>query len=197
LATAAPLSGTPAYNQPGGAGDGVGATLTASGPGFLEVDGVNADAGFRILVQSQANAVQNGVYTVTTEGDGSTAYILTRATDADTYVAQSDTGLGGGDYFFVTSGDTQAYFSFICSNDGSITFGTTNITFQEFAQVPIYTGTSPINVSGQTIALTGVVPIANGGTNLSSFTTGEIVYSNATNSLANLAIGTLKGEQLT
>jgi hypothetical protein len=50
LATAAALTGTPTYNQPGGAGNGVGATLTAAGVGFLDVDGQNADAGFRILV---------------------------------------------------------------------------------------------------------------------------------------------------
>jgi len=189
LATTTVLSGTPAYNQPGGAGDGVGATLTASGSGFLDVDGQNADFGFRILVRSQANAVQNGIYTVTTEGDAGTAYILTRATDADTYVAQSDTGLGGGDYFFVNSGDTQAYFSFICTNDGVITFGTTPITFQEFSSVPVYIGTAPINVSGQTISLVGTVPVVNGGTNLSTFTTGDVIYANTANTLAKLAIG--------
>jgi hypothetical protein len=189
LATTAALSGTPTYNQPNGSSNGVGATLTATGVGTLDVDGQNADFGFRILVRSQANAVQNGIYTVTTEGTGGAAYQLTRATDADTYVAQSDTGLGGGDYFFVSSGDTQAYFSFICTNDGTITFGTTPITFQEFSSVPVYIGTAPINVSGQTIALTGIVPVANGGTNLSSFTTGDVIYSNATNSLAKLAIG--------
>jgi len=189
LATTAPLSGTPTYNQPNGAANGIGATLTATGVGLLDVDGQNADLGFRILVQSQANAVQNGIYTVTTEGTGGAAYQLTRATDADTYVAQSDTGLGGGDYFFVSSGDTQAYFSFICTNDGAITFGSTNITFQNFSQVPVYTGVAPINVSSQNISLTGIVPVANGGTNLSSFTTGDIIYANATNSLANLAIG--------
>ena len=189
LATTAPLSGTPTYNQPNGASNGVGATLTATGVGTLDVDGQNADFGFRLLVRSQANAVQNGVYTVTTEGTGGAAYVLTRATDADTYVAQSDTGLGGGDYFFVESGDTQAYFSFICTNDGTITFGTTPITFQEFSSVPIYTGTAPINVSGQTIALTGVVNEAHGGTNASTYTTGDIIYSNNTNTLAKLGIG--------
>ena len=186
LATASPLSGTPTYNN-GTAG--VGATLTASGVGTLDVDGQNAASGFRILVQSESNATWNGIYTVTTEGTGGAAYVLTRATDADTYVPQSDTGLGGGDYFFVESGDTQAYFSFICTNDGTITFGTTNITFQNFAQVPVYTGTAPINVSGQTIALTGVVNEVHGGTNTSTYTTGDVIYSNASNTLAKLAIG--------
>ena len=183
LATTAALTGTPTYNQPGGAGNGVGATLTAAGVGFLDVDGQNADAGFRILVQSQANAVQNGVYTVTTEGDASTAYQLTRATDSDT-----SSTLTQGSYYFVNAGDTLAYYAFVVNTVGAINFGVTNITFAEFSRVPTYIGTSPINVSGQTISLT-TVPVAKGGTNLTTFTTGDVVYANTANTLASLPIG--------
>jgi hypothetical protein len=183
LATIAVLSGTPTYNQPGGAGNGVGATLTAAGVGFLSVDGQNADAGFRILVQSQANAVQNGVYTVTTEGDAGTAYILTRATDSDT-----STTLTQGSYYFVNAGDTIAYNAFVVNTVGTIVFGTTNITFAEFSRVPTYIGTSPINVSGQTISLT-TVPVNKGGTNLTTFVAGDVVYANTANTISALAIG--------
>ena len=183
LATVAVLSGTPTYNQPGGAGNGVGATLTAAGVGFLDVDGQNADAGFRILVQSQANAVQNGVYTVTTEGDASTAYILTRATDSDTSAT-----LTQGSYYFVNAGDTLAYYAFVVNTVGTIVFGTTNITFGEFSRVPAYLGTSPINVSGQTISLT-TVPVSKGGTNLTTFVAGDVVYANTANTISALAIG--------
>ena len=183
LATTAALTGTPTYNQPGGAGNGVGATLTAAGVGFLDVDGQNADAGFRILVQSQANAVQNGVYTVTTEGDASTAYQLTRATDSDT-----SSTLTQDSYYFVNAGDTLAYNAFVVNTVGAINFGVTNITFAEFSRVPTYIGTSPINVSGQTISLT-TVPVAKGGTNLTTFTTGDVVYANTANTLASLPIG--------
>jgi len=183
LATVAVLSGTPTYNQPGGAGNGVGATLTAAGVGFLSVDGQNADAGFRILVQSQANAVQNGVYTVTTEGDAGTAYILTRATDSDTSAEFSQ-----GSYYFVNAGDTLAYYAFVVNTVGTIVFGTTNITFGEFSRVPAYIGTSPINVSGQTISLT-TVPVNKGGTNLTTFVAGDVVYANTANTISALAIG--------
>jgi hypothetical protein len=183
LATVAVLSGTPTYNQPGGAGNGVGATLTAAGVGFLSVDGQNADAGFRILVQSQANAVQNGVYTVTTEGDAGTAYILTRATDSDTSAT-----LTQGSYYFVNAGDTLSYNAFVVNTVGTIVFGTTNITFAEFSRVPTYIGTSPINVSGQTISLT-TVPVNKGGTNLTTFASGGVVYANAANTISALAIG--------
>ena len=183
LATVAVLSGTPTYNQPGGAGNGVGATLTAAGVGTLSVDGKNAAAGFRILVQSQANAVQNGVYTVTTEGTGGAAYILTRATDSDTSAELSQ-----GSYFFVNGGDTLAYYAFVVNTVGTINFGTTNITFAEFSRVPAYIGTSPINVSGQTISLT-TVPVNKGGTNLTTFVAGDVVYANTANTISALSIG--------
>ena len=183
LATVAALSGTPTYNN-GTAG--VGATLTASGVGTLSVDGQNAASGFRILVQSQANAAHNGVYSVTTEGTGGAAYVLTRSTDFDTASAGE---IANNAYFFVTAGDTLIGHSYVLSQLATITVGTTALPFTEFAAQLTYTGTAPINVSGQTIALTGIVPVANGGTNLSSYTTGDVVYANATNTLTRRAIG--------
>lgn len=183
LATVAALSGTPTYNN-GTAG--VGATLTASGVGTLSVDGQNAASGFRILVQSQANAAHNGVYSVTTEGTGGAAYVLTRTTDFDTAAAGE---IANNAYFFVSAGDTLNGDSFVLSQLAAITVGTTALPFTQFAAQLTYTGTAPINVSGTTISLTGIVPVANGGTNLSSYTTGDVIYSNATNTLTRRAIG--------
>ncbi len=77
-ATIAVLSNTPAYSN-GTAG--VGATITASTNGALTVDAYTVLLGDRILVKNQASTFQNGVYTLTTLGDGSTHYVLTRATD--------------------------------------------------------------------------------------------------------------------
>lgn len=62
---------------------GVGATLTADANGaFADVDGVTVTSGQRILVKNET-AAYNGIYTLTTVGDGSNAWVLTRATDAD------------------------------------------------------------------------------------------------------------------
>ena len=100
------------YNQPGGPGVGVGATLTNAGTkAAFAPDGPTASIGDRILVYSQTNGFENGVYTVTTVGTpdpGGTNWVLTRATDADTYANKSPNGLGLGDAFFVTSGNTGA-----------------------------------------------------------------------------------------
>lgn len=63
---------------------GVGATLTASAAAALVLDGVTCSVGMRVLVKNQTAAAQNGVYTVTNAGSSTVAWVLTRATDADT-----------------------------------------------------------------------------------------------------------------
>jgi hypothetical protein len=60
-----------------------GKTLTQTTPAALEVDGVTLALNDRVLLAAQTDKTQNGIYTVTTEGDGSTAAVLTRATDFD------------------------------------------------------------------------------------------------------------------
>lgn len=70
---------------------GVGATLTGNANGQLstvsftdKIDNVTTALGQVILVQSQTDKKQNGLYVVTQLGDASTPFILTRSTDADT-----------------------------------------------------------------------------------------------------------------
>ena len=139
--TAGNLNAT--YNQPGGAGVGVGATLTNAGTQVaLTIDGVLMTVGKRVLIYNQTSAFQNGVYTVTTVGTGATNWVLTRATDADTYAVNSPTGLGRGDAFFVTNGDTGAGELYVMNTVGVITFGTTSITFVQVSfQIPYIAGT--------------------------------------------------------
>lgn len=63
---------------------GVGATLTADANGPLpNIDDVTLVGTNRLLVKNQAAPAQNGIYTVTTVGDGSNPFVLTRATDMD------------------------------------------------------------------------------------------------------------------
>jgi hypothetical protein len=169
---------------------GVGATLTNSGAqAALSVDGVALATNDRVLVWQQTTGLQNGVYVVTTVGDGSTNWVLTRSADANTSSEGDPNSLGGGDYFFVTSGATQGFFAFICTNTSTITFGTTDITFNEFSQVPVYTGTAPINISGQNISLSGAVAATNGGTGTTTVTTGDLLYGSGTNTWGKLAAG--------
>lgn len=139
---------------------GVGATLTNNGTlAAFAPDGPTASPGDRILIYNQTNAAQNGVYTVTTVGSGSVAWVLTRATDADSYGVKDPDALGNGDAFFVTSGNTGAGETYICNTVGTITFGTTAITFAQISAAQVYTAGTGISFSPSTtinIANTGV-----------------------------------------
>jgi hypothetical protein len=147
------------YNQPGGAGNGVGATLTNSGSNVaLSIDGVSLSNTARVLVYTQSNAVQNGVYTVTNPGapdapGPGAAWVLTRATDADTYVIDSPTGLSEGSTFFVQSGNTGAGETYTCNTQGTITFGSTNITFAQISSAQIYSAGTGLSLTNTTFSI--------------------------------------------
>lgn len=149
------------YNQPGGVGDGVGATLTNAGTQVaLTIDGVLMTVGKRVLIYNQTNAVQNGVYTVTVVGDGSTNWVLTRATDADTYSPFSPNSLGQGDAFFVQAGNTGAGETYICNTVGTIVFGTTNITFAQISSAQVYSAGTGLTLTNTTFSITNTAVTA-------------------------------------
>ena len=169
---------------------GVGATLTNAGAqAALVIDGITVSVNDRILVYGQTTATQNGVYTVTTVGDGSTNWVLTRATDADTYGTNDPNKLDEGAYFYVTSGNTGAGESYVVTTVGTITFGTTPITFSQFSASPTYVGGTNIDITGQTISLTGTVAATNGGTGTATVATGDLLYGSGTNTWGKLAAG--------
>jgi hypothetical protein len=192
---------TATYNQPGGAGVGVGATLTNAGTQVaFTPDGVVAQVGDRILVYNQTNAFENGVYTVTTVGSGSTNWVLTRATDADSYGLKDTDALGNGDAFFVTSGNTGAGETYVCNAASPIVFGTTAISFVQVSSAQIYSAGNGLTLTGTQFSLSAPVSIANGGTSattaagafnaLSPITTaGDLIIGDGSNSATRLAIG--------
>lgn len=136
---------------------GVGATLTNAGTlAAFAPDGPTASIGDRILVYNQTNAFENGVYTVTVVGNASTAWVLTRATDADSYALKNPNGLGEGDAFFITSGNTGAGETYVCNTQGTITFGTTAINFVQVSSVQIYSAGAGLTLTNTTFSITPV-----------------------------------------
>ena len=137
---------------------GVGATLTNAGTqAALVIDGVTLNTSDRVLIYNQTNGYENGVYTVTDTGSASTNWVLTRATDADSYQPNDNTGIDGGSYFYVQEGDDGAGEAYVCSNIGTITIGTTPITFVQFSSALVYTAGNGINISsGRVISVSGV-----------------------------------------
>ena len=103
-----------------------GQTLTANSNGAIQVDGVTLSANDRLLLKDQATGSQNGIYTVTTVGDGSNAFVITRALDFNTSAE-----VGAGAFMFVEAGNTNAGKSFIQSATGP-TLDTDALTFSVF-----------------------------------------------------------------
>jgi hypothetical protein len=142
---------------------GVGATLTNAGTkAALTIDGELMTVGKRVLIYNQTNGFENGVYTVTTVGTpdpGGTNWVLTRATDADTYAPSRSDTLGQGDAFFVTAGDTGAGETYVVTTNGDIFFGITTISFAQISSAQVYSAGTGLNLSPATtfnISNTGV-----------------------------------------
>jgi len=144
---------------------GVGATLTNSGTqAVLVLDSVTMVVSDRVLVSNQTNQAHNGVYTVTNIGSASTNWVLTRATDADSYGPSDPDALGEGDAFFIKEGDTNAGHLDVMTTSGEIIFGTTDIVFSEVAETTVYSAGDGLTLTGTTFAVgagTGVTVNAN------------------------------------
>jgi hypothetical protein len=170
-ATLAALSPSATYNQPGGAGVGVNATLTGSTNAVLQVDGATVSVSQRILVKDQASTFQNGIYVVTQQGDGSSQpYILTRAADYDTSGSGTNE-VQAGDFVLILAG-TLVNTAWVQQTPAPINFGVTSLNFIQFAAaasgvasfVTTLSGLTPsINTNGA-VTLAGTLGIANGGT---------------------------------
>lgn len=128
---------------------GVGATLTNSGTqAALVIDGVTLNSADRVLVYEQTDPTQNGIYTVTNTGSASTNWVLTRATDADSYGPSDPDALGQGDAFFVQEGAAGAGETYVMTTEGTITFGTTDITFSQISSTQIYSAGTNLQLNG-------------------------------------------------
>jgi hypothetical protein len=110
---------------------GVGATLTNTGTlAAIQLDGYSPLSTNRVLIKNQTNAYENGVYTVTTVGNGTTAWVLTRATDYDTPAE-----ITPGSLVSVLYGNTQSN-TFWAETQTVTNVGVDPIQFIQFSVVP-------------------------------------------------------------
>ena len=138
LATTANLSAN--YNNSGG-------TLTNSGSNAaLSLDGVTVVAGNRILVKDQSSGAENGIYVVTTVGDGSTAWVLTRADDAN-----ASAEMTGGVFTFVEEGTVGADNGYVFTHNGAPTLGSTALTVSQFSGAGQIVAGDALSKSGNTL----------------------------------------------
>ena len=146
---AATTAALPAVTYNNGTG-GVGATLTADANGALAaIDGVTLVATERVLIKNQVAELQNGIYVVTTVGDGATDFVLTRAGDMDGSPASEIPGA----FTFIEEGTTQADNGFVCTTNAPVTMGTTAITFSQFSGAGQITAGDGLAKTGDTLSV--------------------------------------------
>jgi hypothetical protein len=148
---------------------GVGATLTNNGAlAAFQSDGLSPAINARILVRLQTSQLENGIYDLTTVGDGVTPWVLTRSSDYETAI-QVDPG----DLVPVANGTLYADTLWIQTDDVTV-MGTDPINFNQFASAPIVTQEYNVLVGGPANTVQSVPPSATSGVPL-------ISQGNATN----------------
>lgn len=211
VATTADLS-TFTYNN--GAG-----TLTAPSVGQTTIDGVTITTNMRVLVKNQDPASENGIYKATTAGSTATtvltraddANIAAELTGGTFVFVEQGTTNGDAGFVFTHDGTptigttalTVTQFSgagSITAGDGLGESGTTFSVNVDDSSIEINSDTLRVKASGITNAMlagsialgskvAGTLPLANGGTGLSSYTAGDLVYYAAGTSFTKLNIG--------
>jgi hypothetical protein len=121
-------------------------TITAGSNGALSIDGQTPSTNDRILLKDQTSAVQNGLYRVTTVGDGSSAYVLTRTPDGDEAIE-----ITGGAFVFVEEGNTNADNGYVFTHNGTPTLGTTDITVAQFSGAGQISAGDALTKTGNTL----------------------------------------------
>jgi hypothetical protein len=131
---AATYAALPSYTYNNGTA-GVGATITANAFGALVVDGQTiSTVGTRVLVKNETagNAPYNGIYTLTTAGDVSTAFVLTRSLDMNVAIEFD------GAFTFVSVGTQNADTGWVQTGE-IVTVGTTPVVWTQFSGAGSYT----------------------------------------------------------
>jgi len=121
-------------------------TITAGSNGALSIDGQTPSTNDRVLLKDQTDAVQNGLYRVTTVGDGSSAYVLTRTPDGDEAVE-----ITGGAFVFVEEGTANADNGYVFTHNGTPTLGTTDITVAQFSGAGQISAGDALTKTGNTL----------------------------------------------
>tara|TARA_Y100000356_G_scaffold36913_1_gene28146 strand:- start:453 stop:2258 length:1806 start_codon:yes stop_codon:yes gene_type:complete len=148
--------------------------------GTQTIDGVSVSADERVLVKSQTDASENGIYDCK-------AGAWARSSDFD-----SNTEVTSGAFTFVEQGTVNADAGFVLTTDGSITVGTTDLAFTQFSGAGSVSAGDGLSKSGNTLSadlkansglvisggeialdldasgISGSLGIADGGTNATS-----------------------------
>jgi hypothetical protein len=158
---------------------GVGATLTGTGA-LPTIDTVTLSANDRVLVKNQTPSAQNGIYVVT---QTTANWVLTRASDFDNSPAGE---VVAGDSTYIQQG-SQAGTQWVMTTAGTITIGTTNMSWTQFGGPGSYTAGTGISIDSNVISNTGVTSLSAGSNSVSvSASTGAVTVDLTANTITNL-----------
>ena len=163
---------------------GVGATLTGVALAAISIDSASPTVGQRVLIKDQVSTFQNGIYTVTTTGSGIAAFVLTRATDFNTA-----SEVVSGASVFVISGTANANTTWDVNSANVVTMGTDAITFVQTAGPGSIVQGTGITITGNSVALSTPVSVANGGTGDSTLTAHGVLLGEGTSAVVATAVG--------
>lgn len=121
------------------------------------VDGVTLAEGDRVLVKSQTNAAQNGIYVVQASGAALRASDFNEPGEVD-----------GGDFIFVNSGTLYGDTGWVQVTDNVVTIGTDPIVFTQFSGAGTYTAGTGLVLNGSQFAIGNTVVTTSDSQTLSS-----------------------------
>jgi hypothetical protein len=154
--------------------------ITLSGP--QTIDGISIVAADRVLVKNQTASADNGLYLCA-------AGAWTRTTDMNTWAQVP------GAYVFIETGTTLADTGWVCTSNAGGTIGVTAITWAQFSGAGSgvssitfgTTGLTPATTTTGAVTVAGTLAVANGGTNITSYAVGDLIYASTTGILSKLA----------
>ena len=138
-------------------------TLSSAYANGQTVDGVSLSTNDRILIKDQSTGSENGIYTVNSSG------APTRATDFD-----ANSEVTGGAFTFVEEGTANANLGFVLTNTGSITLGSTSLSFSQFSGAGQITAGTGLTKTGNTINADDATTSAKG---VASFASADFTVS--------------------
>lgn len=138
-----------------------GGVLTQQVLAAITIDGITPALNNRVLVRHLATASENGIYTISQVGDGTTtAWTLTRAADFNTSALASP-----GSFTFVEEGNTLADTGWVMSANAPITLDTSDITFTQFSSAGVVNAGDGLGKSGNDLF---IKVLSTGGLEISS-----------------------------
>jgi hypothetical protein len=140
----------------------VGTTANIALSGLLTIDGYTVVAGDRVLVRSQTNTAENGIYVAD-------AAAWSRSADANTWNELVSA------FTFVEGGSTLADTGWVCTVNAGGTLGVTPVTWVQFSGAGTYAAGTGLTLTGTTFSITNTGVSAGsygvaGGTSYASYT---------------------------